>query len=131
MIRDLLKGGTPPGAILFVSLDEPLFQIRSEDPVHLTDLLISDVKKIEVLKALSDGKVHAYYNLSQLVRTNYDTVKRNCRFLEILGYIEIARMDKEESASGAASYRVRITQDGVKAIGILKKNSCRLIGKTT
>lgn len=31
------------------------------------------------------------------------------------------RMDKEESASGVASYRVRITQDGVKAIDILKK----------
>ena len=88
---------------------------------HMTDLLISDVKKIEILKALSDGKVHTYYNLSQLVRTNYDTVKKNCRFLEILDYIEITRMDKEESASGVASYRVRITPDGVKAIDILKK----------
>ncbi len=87
----------------------------------MTDLLISDVKKIEILKALSDGKVHTYYNLSQLVRTNYETVKKNCRFLEILDYIEITRMDKEESASGVASYRVRITQDGVKAIDILKK----------
>ena len=88
---------------------------------HMTDLLISDVKKIEILKALSDGKVHTYYNLSRTVGTNYDTVKRNCRFLEILEYVEIARMDKEESASGVASYRVRITPDGVKAIDILKK----------
>jgi len=87
----------------------------------MTDLLISDVKKIEILKALSDGKVHTYYNLSQLVGTNYDTVKKNCRFLEILDYIEITRMDKEESASGVASYRVRITQDGVKAVDLLKK----------
>jgi len=87
----------------------------------MTDLLISDVKKIEILKALSDGKVHTYYNLSQLVRTNYDTVKKNCKFLETLEYIEITRMSKEESASGVASYRVRITEDGAKAVNILKK----------
>lgn len=87
----------------------------------MTDLLISDIKKIEILKALSDEKVHTYYNLSQIVRTNYDTVKKNCRFLEILDYIEITRVSKEESASGIASYRVRITQDGLKAADILKK----------
>ncbi len=87
----------------------------------MTDLLISDIKKIEILKALSDGKVHTYYNLSRTVGTNYDTVKRNCGFLEILGYIEITRVGKEESASGVASYRVRITEDGVKAVNILKK----------
>ncbi|MEA1944357.1 MAG: hypothetical protein U9N07_03330 [Euryarchaeota archaeon] len=87
----------------------------------MTDLLISDRKKIEILKALSDEKVHTYYNLSQIVRTNYDTVKKNCRFLEVLDYVEITRVDKEESASGIASYRVRITQDGLKAVNILKK----------
>ena len=81
----------------------------------MTDLLISDRKKIEILKALSDGKVHTYYNLSQLVRTNYDTVKKNCRFLELLNFIEISRIEKEESASGVASYRVRITEKGLEA----------------
>jgi hypothetical protein len=32
-----------------------------------------------------------------------------------LAFIEISRVDKEESASGVASYRVRITEDGLKA----------------
>ena len=82
---------------------------------HMRDLLVSDVKKIELLKALLDGKVHTYYRLSKIVGTNYETVKKNCRFLELLAFIEINRVDKEESASGVASYRVRITEDGLKA----------------
>ena len=82
---------------------------------HMRDLLVSDVKKIELLKALLDGKVHTYYRLSRIVGTNYETVKKNCRFLELLAFIEISRVDKEESASGVASYRVRITEDGLKA----------------
>ena len=87
----------------------------------MKDLLISDRKKIEILKVLLDGKVHTYYNLSRAVDTNYDTVKKNCRFLELLNFIEINRVDKEESASGVASYRVRITEDGLNAVkNILK-----------
>ena len=39
IIKDLLRSGTPPEAILFVNLDEPLFQSRSKDPAHLTELI--------------------------------------------------------------------------------------------
>jgi len=46
---------------------------------HMRELLVSDVKKIE-----------------------------------LLAFVEISRVDKEESASGVASYRVRITEDGLK-----------------
>ena len=89
----------------------------------MTDLLISDKKKIEILKALLDGKVRSYYNLSQAVGTNYDTVKKNCRFLELLNFVEINRVEKEESASGVASYRVRITEDGLKAMKSIHKTT--------
>ena len=82
---------------------------------HMRDLLVSDIKKIELLKALLDGKVHTYYQLSRTVGTNYDTVKKNCRFLELLNFIEIDRIEKEESASGVASYRVKITEKGLEA----------------
>ena len=81
---------------------------------HMRELLVSDVKKIELLNALIDGKVYTYYRLSRIVGTNYETVKKNCRFLELLAFVEISRVDKEESASGVASYRVRITEDGLK-----------------
>jgi len=82
---------------------------------HMRDLLVSDVKKIELLKALLDRKVHTYYRLSRIVGTNYDTVKKNCRFLELLNFVEISRIEKEESASGVASYRIRITEKGLEA----------------
>ena len=87
----------------------------------MKDLLISDMKKIEILKALLDGKVHTYYNLSRVVGTNYDTVKKNCKFLELLNIIEINKVEKEESASGLPSYRIKITENGVKAVRCILK----------
>ncbi len=90
----------------------------------MLDLLTSDKKKIEILEVLSDGKVHTFYHLSKVVRTNFETVKKNCRFLELLNLIEINRISKKDSASGVASYRVRITNDGSKILkDILKKMS--------
>lgn len=80
----------------------------------MRELLVSDVKKKELLNALIDEKVYTYYRLSRIVGTNYETVKKNCRFLELLAFVEISRVDKEESASGVASYMVRITEDGLK-----------------
>ncbi len=88
------------------------------------NLLISDEKKIEILEVLSDGKVHTFYHLSKAVRTNYETVKKNCRFLELLDLVKINRVNKENSASGVASYRVKITQDGLKILkNVLKSKN--------
>lgn len=88
----------------------------------MLDLLTSDKKKIEILEVLSDGKVHTFYHLSKVVKTNFETVKKNCRFLELLNLVEINRISKKDSASGVASYRVRITNDGSKILkGFLKK----------
>ncbi len=87
----------------------------------MEDLLVSDRKKIEILKALSDRKVHTYYNLSKITRTNFNTVKKNCKFLELLNLIEILEVSREESASGVASYRVRITEKGLKFIDKLRE----------
>ncbi len=55
----------------------------------MMNLLISDEKKIEILEVLSDGKVHTFYHLSKAVRTNYETVKKNCGFLELLDLVKI------------------------------------------
>ena len=87
----------------------------------MEDLLVSDRKKIEILKALSDRKVHTYYNLSKITRTNFNTVKKNCKFLELLNLIEILEVSREESASGVASYRVRITEKGLKFVDKLRE----------
>ncbi len=66
--------------------------------------------------------MHTFYHLSKVVKTNFETVKKNCRFLELLNLVEINRISKKDSASGVASYRVRITNDGSKILkGILNK----------
>lgn len=88
--------------------------------MHMMDILVSDKKKIEILEALSDMKVHTFYHLSKAVGTNYETVKKNCRFLELLDLIEVDRISKADSASGVASYKVKITPEG---LGTLKKFS--------
>jgi len=82
----------------------------------MNELLVSDKKKLDILKTLSDGKIYTYYHLSKTVRTNYETVKRNCRFLELLNLVEVIKVDREESASGVPSYMVRITEDGMKVV---------------
>ncbi|MHC1568762.1 MAG: hypothetical protein ACXQTT_04130 [Candidatus Syntropharchaeia archaeon] len=43
-------------------------------------------------------------------------MKKNCNFLELLNFVEVNKVRKEESASGTPSYRVRITEDGLKAV---------------
>ena len=88
----------------------------------MVELLESDRKKIEILKVLSNGKVYTYYNLSKVLKTNYETIKKNCNFLELLNLIEVNRISKEESASGVASYRVRITRKGLSVLENIKEN---------
>ncbi|KXB03722.1 hypothetical protein AKJ47_01750 [candidate division MSBL1 archaeon SCGC-AAA261G05] len=78
----------------------------------MEDLLVSDVKKIEILEVLKDGKVHSFYNLSKEVGTNFNTVKKNCNFLELLDLIDIDRTTAEESATGKPRYRVEINERG-------------------
>jgi hypothetical protein len=82
----------------------------------MVDLLKSDKKKIEILEVLSDGKVHTFYHLSKVVKTNFETIKKNCRFLELLDLVEIYRISKKDSASGVASYRIEITPEGLKTL---------------
>ncbi len=84
--------------------------------MHMKDILVSDEKKIEILEALSDKKVHTFYHLSKAVGTNYETVKKNCRFLELLDLIEVDRINKTDSASGVASYKVKITTEGLRTL---------------
>jgi predicted transcriptional regulator len=80
------------------------------------EININDAIKIRILKQLSDEKVYSIYLLAKLVEANNTTVKRNCNFLHKTGLIEISRVTAEESASGVPSYRVKITQEGLKAV---------------
>jgi len=86
----------------------------------MSKLLDSDKIKLKILQILADGKVYSFYHLSKLLKTNYNTIKKNCFFLELLGLVEIVKIEKDESASGVASYRVKITETGLKLLSKIK-----------
>ena len=86
-------------------------------------LNINDEIKIKILKQLSDRKVYSFYLLAKKVKANNTTVKKNCIFLRMIGLIRIDEVSSEESASGTPSYRVMITEKGLKAVENLHAES--------
>lgn len=79
-------------------------------------LNINDEIKIRILKQLSDRKVYSFYLLAKKAGANNTTVKKNCAFLRTIGLIKIDEVSSKESASGTPSYRVTITESGLKAV---------------
>ena len=82
----------------------------------MEDLLESDKIKLEILKILADRKFYSFYNLSKQLKTNFSTIKKNCKFLELLGLVEIQEIKKEETATGKPRYYVRITDRGLEIV---------------
>ena len=54
-----------------------------------TDLITSDVLKLRILRILKDQKPHTPSEIAIKLQTNGVTVLRNCKFLEIIGFISI------------------------------------------
>jgi len=72
--------------------------------------------KLKLLNTLQDEKVYSLYKLAQKCGTNSKTVKKNLGFLEKIGLVTIDKTSENESASGRASYRIQITEYGLKAV---------------
>ena len=62
-----------------------------------------------ILKALSDGKEHSYGDLERTVNTNWETIRNQCRDLQIFNAVTISKEGK-----------VRITSQGAQALQKLK-----------
>ncbi len=77
IIRDLLNNKTYPEAILFINLDEPLFQSKSKDPMYLTEIIeyyLAQKKSIPAFYLFIDEiQNHDYW--VQTIKTLYDTRK--------------------------------------------------------
>jgi len=77
IIRDLLDNRIPPEAILFINLDEPLFQSKSKDPIYLTEIIeyyLAQKKSIPAFYLFIDEiQNHDYW--VQTIKTLYDTRK--------------------------------------------------------
>ncbi len=77
IIKNLLNNKTPPEAILFINLDEPLFQSKSKDPMYLTEIIeyyLASKKSVTTLYLFIDEiQNHDYW--VQTIKTLYDTRK--------------------------------------------------------
>jgi len=77
IIKNLLNNKTPPEAILFINLDEPLFQSKSKDPMYLTEIIeyyLASKKSVTTLYLFIDEiQNHDYW--VQTIKILYDTRK--------------------------------------------------------
>jgi predicted AAA+ superfamily ATPase len=77
IIRNLLNNRIPPEAILFINLDEPLFQSKSKDPMYLTEIIeyyLAQKKSIPAFYLFIDEiQNHDYW--VQTIKILYDTRK--------------------------------------------------------
>ena len=72
----------------------------------------SDEVKIEIMRALEDGKVYTFSSLSKKLGTGYTTIISNCEFLGMLGFVSLDVVPDGETASGKNRASVRITRKG-------------------
>jgi predicted AAA+ superfamily ATPase len=81
MIQNLLESKVNPDAVLFINLDEPLFQSKSKDPVFLTELIESYLALNQPDKLyLFIDEVQNYNYWVQTIKTMFDTAK-NIKFI--------------------------------------------------
>jgi len=77
IIRNLLDNRIPPEAILFINLDEPLFQSKSKDPMYLTEIIeyyLAQRRSVPAFYLFIDEiQNHDYW--VQTIKTLYDTGK--------------------------------------------------------
>ena len=77
IIKNLLNNKTPSEAILFINLDEPLFQSKSKDPMYLTEIIeyyLAAKKSVSTLYLFMDEIQNQDYWV-QTIKTLYDTRK--------------------------------------------------------
>lgn len=72
----------------------------------------SDEVKIEILRALDDGKVYTFSSLSKKLGTGYVTITSNCEFLDMLGFVSLEVIPGGETDSGRNRSTVRIAKKG-------------------
>jgi len=82
IIKKLLNNGTAPENIVFINLDEPLFQSRSKDPAYLTGIIeyYQAQHKLSGTLYLFIDEVQNYDYWVQAIKTMYDT-KKNIKII--------------------------------------------------
>lgn len=82
-------------------------------------LLHSDIIKIDILKALNQEKCELSMNLlrKKVGLVNYNSLIRNCEFLELFGFINI----EVKTIEDRSYYYVSITKSGIEQLNKIKR----------
>ena len=76
VIKNLLDNNVPPESILFINLDEPLFQSKSKDPTYLTEIIEYHLALKNPSKMyLFIDEIQNYDYWVQTIKTLHDTTK--------------------------------------------------------
>ncbi|MCK4522294.1 MAG: hypothetical protein KAU20_07000 [Nanoarchaeota archaeon] len=80
----------------------------------------NDEIRINILKILRKKPVDSYFKLAGLVKTGFRTVKSNSEALQKYKQIEIEKIPKEKSPSKKESFRLSITDEGIRFLEKIK-----------
>jgi hypothetical protein len=81
----------------------------------------TDEIRKKILDVLSDNKIYSYSALEKKVNTSSQSIRINCSTMEKLNFVKINTILENESGSGRASYKVKITDEGLMWLEKLKK----------
>ncbi len=74
----------------------------------------NDEIRKDILKTLVNKPADSYFQLTELIKTGFRTVKSNCEALGKYGFITIEKIPKDKSPSKKESFRISITKEGIK-----------------
>ncbi|MCK4522241.1 MAG: hypothetical protein KAU20_06710 [Nanoarchaeota archaeon] len=80
----------------------------------------SDEIRIGILRLLREKNIDSYNKLAGLIKTGYPTIKDNCEALERFKFITIEKIPKEKSPSKKESFRLSITDEGIRFLEKIK-----------
>jgi predicted transcriptional regulator len=82
------------------------------------DLLESDRIKLRIIRELAKENSRSISGLAKALGVNYDSVRRSCTFLELIGIVEIVA----QGEGVTATRRVELTMAGSEAATRIPRN---------
>jgi len=87
----------------------------------MSKLRSSDEIRISILKELRKNSVDSYFQLGKMVRTGFTTIKKNCESLKNYKLVKIEKISKDKGLSKRDSFRISITEKGLKLLEQIEK----------
>ena len=75
----------------------------------------------EILRLLLKEDVLTYTKIQTKLSTNYDSVKNNCKELEVYDLVKITEHEKHDE-NGKPFYEVKLTQKGREIVNKIEKD---------